>query len=117
MYQFVSNFNENKPVVYSFFYQICIYPNSITKKYQLRKFVLNPDMEIVQINDYDLTKNQVRQFYKIKKEHEYKQYPTTNLNNIMPPHMGDLVASNSNMLNDVQSGPVAYQSNAYFSEI
>lgn len=117
MYQFVSSFEQPKEVNYSFFYQICYYPDERTKKYHMRKYVLDDDVNIVQIKNYYLTKNQVKKFYKVKNPHEYKQYSTTSLANITRPQMGELVASKSDMLNNNQVGPMAFDSCDNYSYI
>ena len=85
---------------YSFFYQICAFPDPYSKKYELRKFVINKNNEFLQIKKYILNKKQCKKFYKTKKKGEYLAYPVYNLDEIEYPKLGEILTCKSQNIMD-----------------
>ncbi|CAH6421464.1 Hypothetical protein KVN_LOCUS279 [uncultured virus] len=83
-----------------FFYQICSFPDQFTNKYHMRKFVINSENEYIAINDYHLNKKQCKKFFSIKKSHEYKCYPSYNLDEINYPNISDILLLKSDLLSN-----------------
>jgi hypothetical protein len=82
----------------TFYYQICIFPNPHTRRFHMRKFVVNCNNEFATIKDFNLTKRQCKRFFSHKKQHEYKAYPAYSLNDINYPVLSDILTSKSNIL-------------------
>jgi len=89
-----------KPQKYTFFYQICTFPDMNTNKYHLRKFIINDDDKFTSIKNYRLSKLQHDKFFKTKKKHEYKIYHTYDLEDVNYPTLADISMSRSNILNN-----------------
>ncbi len=85
-------------ITFSNYYQICTYKDPTTNSYHLRKFVISSKNEFEQMNEYRLTKKQLKKFIENKKKHEYKCYPSYNFNNIDYPNLGDIHMANSSIL-------------------
>lgn len=85
---------------YTYFYQICTFPDPRTKKFHMRKFVINGNNEFVSIDEYYLTKKSCKQFFASKKSHEYKMYHTYNLTDVTYPVLSDFTQANSELLNN-----------------
>lgn len=82
-----------------YFYQICTFPNHRTKKFNMKKYVIE-GKQFLKIDEYNLTKRQCKKFYKVKKPNEYKCYATYDLRDIDPPSMGDILMARSEILAD-----------------
>lgn len=85
----------------SFFYQICTFPHPAfknSKKFHMRKFVINDKNEFISINDYYLSKKQCKKFFEIKKPHEYKCYHVYSLDDINYPSLAEISTLKSDIL-------------------
>lgn len=85
---------------FSFFYQICTFPDPYTKKFHMRKFIINHRNEFANVKEFNLSKKQCKKFFAIKKQHEYKCYPVYSLENINYPNLGEILGSKSDILNN-----------------
>ena len=103
-YKFVtpntSNKEEAEPEQFTFFYQICTFPNPNNQKFHMKKFVINSKNEFINVSEYYLTNNQCKKFFNIKKKHEYKCYPVYSLNDVNTPSLGEILGSKSDILNN-----------------
>ena len=99
-YKFVNEESDNDSMddMFSFYYQICTFPDPHSKKFHMRKFIINGKNEFVDVLDFKLSNKQCKKFFAIKKKHEYKCYPMHNLNNVDYPNMGDILMSKSDIL-------------------
>lgn len=82
-----------------FYYQLCGFANPYTKRYHLRKYVINENYEFITVTDEHLTRKQCKKFIRDKKEREYKIYSVYTLDNIAPPSFADINTSFSELLN------------------
>jgi hypothetical protein len=86
---------------FTFFYQVCMFPDPRNNNnYHMKKFIINSSDEIVRTDEYFLTKKQCKQLFAIKKKHEYKCYPVYSLKNVIPPSLGEILGSKSDILNN-----------------
>ena len=85
---------------FKFFYQISTFKNPKTKKYHMRKFVIDGNGKFIDIKDYNLTTNQCKTFYKTKKKNEYKKYNVYDLDNVQYPVLSDFHMAKSEILNN-----------------
>ena len=89
---------QNSTASYSLYYQLCAYINPRDNMYHLRKLVFNQKNQIIQEKQYRLTKKQVKNFVKTKRNYEYKCFPAYSLDYIDYPNTGDLLMSKSAIL-------------------
>ncbi len=100
-HKFVSSFNQQTKqniTQTKSFLQIANFPNSKTKLYHVRKFIINDDNEFVNVKDYFLNKHTYDKLFNIKKKHEYKLYAVYDLNTVDYPTMADILALKSDIL-------------------
>lgn len=83
-----------------YFYQICIFPNPETKKFELRKYVINGKNEVLDVKKYLLTNQQCRKFFNEKKSNEYRSYPNYYIDQVPQPSFGDINTARSNILSE-----------------
>lgn len=83
------------------FYQIAIFPDMQTKKYHIRKFVIDSNNEFIDIKNYKVTKDELNLFLSKKKICSYKKYSTPDLNNVSYPTTADISLARSPILDDV----------------
>ena len=83
---------------FTFYHQICTFPNPYNNKYHMRKFVINGNNEFEDVKDFYLSKKQCKKFYKIKKPNEFKCYHVYSLDDIDYPNMSDVLTSKSQIL-------------------
>jgi len=84
----------------SFYYQICTFPQPNTKRFNMRKFIINGNNEFIGIKNFNLTKKQCKKFFKYKKDHEYKCYTTYTLDDVALPTLSDITLSQSSILSN-----------------
>lgn len=105
-YTFPSSIDEFKSTsknrLISFFFQISTFKNN-NGKYHMRKFIISDKNEFINIEDYMLSHNQCKRFYKSKNINQYRMYNTVTLNNINPPTLNDIYTANSSNLKDYQN--------------
>lgn len=82
----------------NFFYQVCSFPDPYTKKFHMRKFVINENNEFIDVKEYNLSKKQAKKFFNEKKPNEYKCYSVYNLKNVDYPIMSDVLMAKSDIL-------------------
>jgi hypothetical protein len=82
---------------FTFFYQICTFPNPNTNKFHLRKFVINNRNEFVNTQEFYLSKRQCKRFYEMKNSHEYRNYPMYSLDDVPYPKASDITLSKSSL--------------------
>lgn len=82
-----------------FFYQLATYPNpKRSKKFHMRKFIINGKNEFQDVQEYYLTRNQYDRFIKSKKCHEFKAYSVYDLENVSYPTMADIQTAKSDII-------------------
>lgn len=82
------------------FYQICLYANPYTKKRNVRKIVVNEMGNIIDISERDITDRQFNHFIKTQRDNRYKLYSTYDLSLIDLPNPGDILQTQSELLNN-----------------
>ena len=98
-FRFVSKTNEPETLVRPYkYYQLCSFINPNTKRYHLRRFVVNNKNEFVSIDNYMLDQNQYMRFVQTRPPNEYKLFNTYELNYVPYPSSGDLLISQSPIL-------------------
>lgn len=80
------------------YYQICAFRNPKNDKFHMRKFVLDEKDNIMSVREYYLSERKCKQFFKTKNEHQYRCYPSYDLDNVNYPVMGDILAAKSPLL-------------------
>lgn len=93
------NIQSYNPYEIRFYYQLCGFAHPNTKRYHLRKYVMNENNEFLTVVDEYLTRRQCKKFMNDKKDREYKIYSVYSLNNVAPPSLADLNTSFSELLN------------------
>lgn len=104
-FKFVTNFDidtENLNDVISF-YQLCTFPDPFKKMYNLRRFYINNKNEFIKIKNYLLNKSQLKQFFKCKKNNEYKLYSSFDFKSIDYPTLSDILLLKSDILSNKQN--------------
>lgn len=89
---------ENDADDYTFYYQICTFPNPRTNRFDMRKFIINKNNEFVAVKEFNLTKKQCKKFYNYKKTHQFRNYPVYTLNDIDYPSISDILTAKSDIL-------------------
>jgi hypothetical protein len=108
-YNFIQATNEQNNLQYkpeksiNKFYQVCLFPNPHTNKYQIRRFKFNEFGECFDVSDFHLSKNNFNKFKKTYKQNEYKCYATFTLNNVNPPLIGVMLSAESELLKNKQT--------------
>lgn len=100
-YHFINKDNE-QPIEsgqFTEFYQLAIFPNTQSGKYELRKFVLSGD-KFITVKTFYLSRKEVKKFLNSKKQHEYKSYNAYSLDEVRYPNMGEISVSRSDILNN-----------------
>lgn len=87
------------PATYKF-YQICLFKNPNTNKYQIRRCIINEQCKLINISEKMFNDKQYQKFLKIHRENEYKSYPTYDLNLVDLPNPGDILQVQSPLLNN-----------------
>jgi hypothetical protein len=102
-----NNSTTEKPIrrVFSFFYQIASFAdtNKDRKTYHMKKYVFDTKtLQIARVEEYQLSLNYCRKFYKKYPDHAYKQYNVYDLNIVNEPSKFDLqTAISPNLANKV----------------
>jgi len=81
------------------FYQVCHFENPETKKYEIKKYFVNQNNEIVNFKFFKLDKNEHDKFIKLKPPNKYKLYSVYSLSMIKNPTLDDIETSRSRILN------------------
>jgi hypothetical protein len=82
------------------FYQICHFKHPKTGKYHVRKCIYNENYDLISVTEKTYTISQIKKFFELYKENEYKTYGTYDLQLIDFPS-GELIsASQSTLLNN-----------------
>jgi len=84
------------------FYQIGTFSDPSTRKYPVRKFILDGNNNFIDVRNYRLTFDQLKNFMSKKRETDYKLYSTCTLDDIPYPHSGDICLARSPILSDDQ---------------
>ena len=82
------------------FYQICHFKNHLTGKYDVRKSVVDQDCNIIKVDEYRYNDSHMQKFFKEKRKNEYKIYSTFDIKVIDYPKKGDILETQSNLLNN-----------------
>lgn len=80
------------------FYQIGTFSDPNTRKYPVRKFVLDGNNNFVDIRNYRLSFEQLKKFMSKKRETDYKLYSTYTLEDIPYPNNGEICLARSPIL-------------------
>lgn len=100
------NFNRNrdpeliyKPqqVVFSV-YQICQFPNPISKKYGVRRLKINEYYEIIDVKEKEYSKKKIDKFIAITPENKYTMLPTHSIKMVAFPNPDVIIGANSSLL-------------------
>lgn len=81
------------------YYQICVYRNTFTNKFNVRKYVIKSNNDIAKIKYMSLMSEQLDKLIQTLKPHEYKKFPNVDFSNIQHVKISDILSLNSNMLN------------------
>lgn len=81
-----------------YFYQICIFPNPKTNKFEMRKYILNGKNDVLDVKKYLLNKDQCKKFFEVKNSNEYKSYPQYYIDEVDGPTMADIFTARSAIL-------------------
>lgn len=92
---------------YNNFYQVCNFKNPTTRKYNLRKYVVNRKNEFVEVKDYLLNSKNFKRFLKTNKPHTVKRLNFDNLDRVDPPNYFDISTAKSDIL-DTNSSYTGY---------
>lgn len=76
------------------FTQVCTFPKH-NGRYLIRQYKSNVIDEFISIKDYELSKQQIKDFIDTSKDNTYKCYSTTSLKEINPPNLHDIYVSKS----------------------
>lgn len=87
-----------EPAQYKF-YQICMYKNPKNGKYHIKRFVLNEKYDIIGMDEKFLNDKQYSKFFETHRNNQYKQYPAYNLELVDYPNPGDILHTQSPLLN------------------
>lgn len=101
-YKFVNSFDEQNTtnkVLLSYF-QVCLFPNPKTNKYQIKRFIINENSEFAGVKNYFLSKSKHEKFLAFKKQNEYKLLSVYDLNGIDYPTQADISVLTSKMISN-----------------
>lgn len=84
------------PVIY---YQVAMFKNN-SNKYNLRKFIIDDENRIVDVQSYWMNKYNVKKLINDRKVNLYKIFPVYNLNCVPYPSAADLATARSNLINN-----------------
>lgn len=98
-----------KAIKYNF-YQVCVFSNPTTKKYAVRCFVINQDMQFTQVKTEFLSRDDYHRFVSKTPFNKMQKLSTWTLENIPYPKVGNFMMSNSELLNSSNTsyGPAAF---------
>jgi hypothetical protein len=100
-YSFVSEFDKDQTDPdqdITFYYQITCNEHPKIKKYQMRRFTINGNNEFINVEYFNLPKDQYERFLKFHKPKEYKCYSVLNIQDVNPPSLADIYILKSEML-------------------
>lgn len=87
-----------EPAQYKF-YQICMYKNPKNDKYHIKRFTLNEKYDIINMDEKFLNDKQYNKFFETHRNNQYKQYPAYDLELVDYPNPGDILHTQSPLLN------------------
>lgn len=82
------------------FYQICLFKNPYTKKYHVRRFIINENQQFVNIDERQFDDKQFQIFTKNTKHNLFKTYSTYDMRIIDYPNPADILEAQSPLLNN-----------------
>lgn len=88
-----------EPAVYKF-YQICMFKNPETKKYHIRRCIINEKCDLVSVDERTFNEKQFKNFFKSHRDNEFKTYSTYDISLINLPNPGDILQAQSPLLNN-----------------
>jgi hypothetical protein len=80
------------------YYQVALFPNPNTSKYNVRMFFVNYNNEYTDIKTFNITKKQLKQFLANTNSKQYKMYSVYTLDNVNYPLSGEILLSKSDIL-------------------
>ena len=90
----------NPPIRQFKYYQLCSFMNPTTKKYHIRRFIMNSKNEFLNIQELHIDTKKYKKFIKTHKPNEYKLFGTYDLNQIAYPSLGDITIIQSPILDN-----------------
>lgn len=81
-------------------YQICMYPNSLSKKHGVRKLIYDENGTLLKYTENEIKKSVLELFTSKSKSHKYSLYPAFNVSNIEFPSENDILVAKSQILNN-----------------
>lgn len=104
-YRFVNTFNEDDKIDDDYqhslsYYQVCIFPDPKTNRFQVRKFILNRKNEFVKVKDYFISERRYKKLLNAKKVNQYKCYSAYDLQGVSYPSASDISIARSNMITE-----------------
>jgi hypothetical protein len=81
------------------YYQICHFRNPKTSKYHIRKILYNQNAEVVNMVEKSFTMAEIKKFFEIHKENEYKTYNTYDLSLVQLPTGAEIMMAQSPLIN------------------
>ena len=88
----------NPPVRNFKYYQLCSFKIPTTKKYHIRRFIMNSKNEFTNIQESYIDSNKYQQFIRSHPPSDYKLFGTYDLKQIPYPSLGDITIIQSPML-------------------
>lgn len=119
-YFFASSMSEtlynDAPLPVIKFYQICAFPNPLSKNYEIREVIINCNNDIEKFRTLFVSKKVHSKVLKTLKENQYRLYATVDLNSIELPSCSDISLARSGILNNDSdyTGYAKFNSNSDF---
>lgn len=82
------------------FYQICHFKHPKTNKYHLRKCIYNGSGVLISTIEKKYTVDQIKKFFELHKDNEYKTYATYDLQLVDLPSDDQIIKSQSSLINN-----------------
>ena len=82
------------------FYQVCHFKHPKTGKYHVRKCLFNEQGKLMSVTEKRYTVSQIKKFFELHKDNEYKTYATYDLQLVDYPSQDQLILSQSSLLNN-----------------
>ncbi len=79
-------------------YQICVLPNPMTQKCQVRKLVYNEMYELIQQKEKEYSLKRINKFMEEIPKHKYTTYPTYMISSVALPRADMILNANSDLL-------------------